>query len=600
VTGTDELRTPLGRPANDPVEPAPAGRRAGAAAVHSQDRPGAPEPAHAAAAPAWRTQRRLVGAITVVGLLLTATASWTAWRLDRANEHHLLQVQSEEAALLVKAAITGIETPLRTGLAIETATGGNPAEFVRFMSGYTAGGGLFASATLWRTVNGTAAPIADAGQPPALVPASAAAQALIARAARSKTFVVIPISTAGSQRIGYALADQADPRFTVYVERAIPASRRVPVESDPAFSDLHFATYLGSSTDTVDMQTTDVAPSRLPLTGDTYRETIPFGDTNLTLMTSRARHLGGALGSQLPWILLIGGAVLTAATALAAGELARRRARAERDAQTITALYGTLDGLYSEQLRIAETLQHALLPQHNLSIPTLRTASRYVAGARGMDIGGDWYSLFRVGEHHFAFVVGDVSGRGVEAAALMARIRFTLRAYLAEGHPPQLALGLCSAQVDVSRDGHIATALVGVGDLATGEITLASAGHPDPLLATGDGSHFVQTAVGPPLGAGTRSYQPVTATLTAGSMLLAYTDGLIERRGEDLTLGFERLAGSVRWPADSLEDTLTGVLSVMNHEGNEDDIAILAFSWTPEDTAGPGSAAAVGPPAAGG
>ena len=83
---------------------------------------------------------------------------------------------------------------------------------------------------------------------------------------------------------------------------------------------------------------------------------------------------------------------------------------------------------------------------------------------------------------HFAFVVGDVSGRGIDAVAVMASARFTLRAYLLRGDTAATALGMCSRQFDVTADGHIATAVVGIGNWRTGEVTVANAGHCLPLL----------------------------------------------------------------------------------------------------------------------
>jgi serine phosphatase RsbU (regulator of sigma subunit) len=351
------------------------------------------------------------------------------------------------------------------------------------------------------------------------------------------------------------------------------------VESDSAFSDLRFATYLGSPANLADMETTDVAPSRLPLSGTIDRETIPFGDTTLTLVTAPIGHLGGTLSAEFPWISLGVGAVLTIAAAVIAGNLARRRAAAETDAQTIRALYDRLDNLYGEQRSISETLQRALLPQINPPIPNLTIASRYVAGARGVEIGGDWYSIIAIDDTHFAFVVGDVSGRGVEAAAIMARIRFTLRAYLLEGHPPDVVLGMCSRQIDINADGHIVTALVGIADRTTREVTLASAGHLSPLVVSGLDAQFASTTVGPPLGVAASSYTSSTFVMDPESTFIAFSDGLVERRDEDLDVGLTRLAAVASAPQLSLEDLLTRVLSTMTGDGAEDDTAILAFRW---------------------
>jgi Stage II sporulation protein E (SpoIIE) len=419
--------------------------------------------------------------------------------------------------------------------------------------------------------------------------APASGAALVVRASHSATFVVAGIATDSRQGVGYALANPKNSTFTVYAERAIPANRRVPVESDSAFADLHFATYLGPTTNLSALQTTDVATSHLPLTSDTARASIPFGDTTITLVTSPTGHLGGTIGAELPWLVVIVGLLLTAVTAFVAGRLVGRRRDTERDAQTITGLYERLDTLFAEQRTISETLQHALLPQRNPLIPNLEVASRYVAGAHGVDIGGDWYSIIQLDESRFGFVVGDVSGRGVDAATHMARIRFTLRAYLIEGHPPNVALELCARQLNIDVDGHFATVVIGTGDLTSQVVTLANAGHLNPLLITGRGAQVVETKVGPPLGVTTAAYELTTFAMEPGSTLMAFTDGLIERRDADIDLGFERLADAATTSTGrSVDDMLSAVLSVMSdYTGAEDDIAILAFRWT---APGPSSA----------
>ncbi|HZQ59051.1 MAG TPA: PP2C family protein-serine/threonine phosphatase [Acidimicrobiales bacterium] len=514
--------------------------------------------------------------VAMAGLIVTGVASWTARTLDRQNEKRLLAVQAKQAASVIASAVLGIENPLQTALQVERVTDGDPARFISFMSSYVGPGKLFVSATLW----GPAGPSATTGAPAELSPTSPEALALVDRARRSTTFVVAGIPGGILNRIGYAIGDPTDARFVVYAERAIPADRRVPVESDAAFADIHFATYLGATTNAAYLATTDVAPSQLPLTGQTARESIAFGDSTLTLVASPRGPLGGRLAGDLPWIFLAAGLVLTAATTVLAEELVRRRRRAERDAATISALYAQLDASYGEQRTISETLQRALLPQGNPAMANLETASCYVAGAEGVDIGGDWYSLVPIDDRRFGFVVGDVSGRGVEAAAIMARLRFTIRAYLLEGHLPDAVLEMCSRQVDITGDGHFATVLVGVGDVVTGRITIANAGHLNPLVLTPDGSHIVETPVGPPLGTITTPYAAASFQLAPGSTLFAFTDGLVERRHEDIERGLARLADAAAAPAATLEARVTRVVDALTPRGAEDDLAVLAFTWS--------------------
>jgi serine phosphatase RsbU (regulator of sigma subunit) len=329
------------------------------------------------------------------------------------------------------------------------------------------------------------------------------------------------------------------------------------------------------------MTTTDVDPDSLPLTGVTARATVPFGDTVLTIVTSPRDHLGSRLSKWLPLALLLGGLLLTAVATLVVRKLLVARDRAEKDTATITTLYERVDTLYGEQRDLSLRLQHSLLPHLNPDIPGVEVASRYVAGTTGLDIGGDWFSVIRSGEDGFAFVVGDVSGHGIDAVAEMARARFTLRAYLIEGHSPQEALARSSRQFDVATDGHIVTALVGVGNRRTGEIAVANAGHPLPVLATGGRAELVAMPVGPPLGVGPTTYQPASFTMPVDSTLICYTDGLVERRDEDIDSGTRRLVDEVSGVVDQPLAALIGhLLDTVRDAAAADDVAVLAMRKT--------------------
>jgi serine phosphatase RsbU (regulator of sigma subunit) len=252
--------------------------------------------------------------------------------------------------------------------------------------------------------------------------------------------------------------------------------------------------------------------------------------------------------------------------------------QAEANTSTIATLYSDVDSLYGQQRELFVQLQRALLPQTLPSIPGLEFASAYVAGADGVDIGGDWYSVIGTKDDEFAFVVGDVSGRGLDAVAVMAHARFTLRAYLIDGDSPEVALEKCSHQFDITVDLHMTTALVGVGNARTGEIRVASAGHPVPLLMSDDEAHFVAIPVGPPLGTGPASYTSTTFVLPHGASLIAYTDGLIERREEAIDTGMERLTqvareGAYRTP----EGLVSHLLETLRSDDAADDIATLVL-----------------------
>jgi serine phosphatase RsbU (regulator of sigma subunit) len=514
----------------------------------------------------------------MIGAVITVSVSATAWSLDRRNEHRLLEVQTRQAGAVLAATILGIRDPLAAALEVQEATGGSATQFARSMAPITGPGRLFVSAVALDVTSGSLRVVGSAGVPPALS-SSGGMSNLAATALRSSTFVVTSIGSGGVERVGYAIADSTEGGFVVYAERAIPTNRQVPAESNPAFADLDFATYLGPPT-SANLATTDLPASQLPITGDTAVDVIPFGNTSITLVTVASGHLGGPLGWQIPLIFLAGGALLTAASAFAAYQLARRRRDAEGAATTITRLYGQLDLLYGEQRSLAQDLQRALLPASNPVIPGLEIATRYVAGARGVDVGGDWFSAIALDERRFAFVVGDVSGRGVDAAALMARLRFTIRAFLLEGHDPATVLSKTSRQLDVLSDGHFATTVVGIGDLQTKTISLANAGHLSPLIIAAPEPYYAGTHTGVPLGVTPGTYVTTAFDMPVGATLLAFTDGLVERRGESLDTGLDRLALAAAAPAATLDGFLTGLIETLTDGSSEDDIALLAFRWT--------------------
>ncbi|WP_457109944.1 PP2C family protein-serine/threonine phosphatase [Marmoricola sp. URHA0025 HA25] len=474
-------------------------------------------------------------------------------------------MQTNQAATVLSTAILLVQAPLSTALSVEKVAGpmGDTSAFSNLMSTYVGTGKVFTSASLWQRHGGRLVRLATVGHGPAAAPKPATT--LVRQAFGAKTFKVRAVKAGTARSIAYAQADPASD-FAVYAERAIPADRRAPIDRDSAFHQLHYAIYLGPKTDLTALSTTDVTLSTLPLDGTTARATVPFGDTVLTLVTSPREHLGAPLSRRLPLVLLLGGLLLTVGATAAGHQLSRRR-------RTVEALYG-------QQRELSERLQRALLPQAHPAIPNLEVAAEYVAGGHGVDIGGDWYSIIGLDGDRYAFVVGDVSGRGIDAVAVMARARFTIRAYLLDGHSPAATLEKCSHQFDITSDGHMTTALVGIGDWRTGEVTIANAGHPTPLLLTTDGASFVATRPGRPLGTGPTTYESTTFTMAPGTTLLCFTDGLVERRTEDIDTGMDRLAATAARAAHASADALVHhTVRTLRNDDAPDDVAVLAMRW---------------------
>lgn len=520
---------------------------------------------------------RAAALVLLIGLAFTGAGTWAAWRANEHNEDRLLQTQTRQAASLIGAAVAGIVQPVQTALEVAAATQGAPDAFRQAMSASVGPGKTFVSASLLRADD--LQPLASVGDSPQLDPQRGRGRAVVERALGRDSFVVAGSPSARPDHIGYALRAG---RYVVYAERMIPANRRVPVESDSAFADLHFATYLGREVRSADLVTTDRPLSALPLSGRRATTRIPFGDTVITMVAEPKGHLGGSLGWRLPWIILAVGLVLSVIAAVVTEVLVRRRRHAEADARTIARLYDDVNQLYGEQRSIAGALQQAILPQHDPDIRGLDIASRYVAGTRDMDVGGDWYSIIGIDDRHFGFVVGDVMGRGVEAATIMARLRYTVRAYLIEGHSPERALTMTGWQLDLTEDGHFATIVVGVGDLDSGRIRVTNAGHLPPLLVDGGDARYVETEPGAALGIFSgEQYRSTEVQLAPGAALLLFTDGLVERRGESIDVGLEHLRGVVRDGPAELEQLVDTVLDEMIGDGVEDDTAVLGFRWNP-------------------
>ena len=185
-----------------------------------------------------------------------------------------------------------------------------------------------------------------------------------------------------------------------------------------------------------------------------------------------------------------------------------------------------------------------------------------------------------IDDHRFAFVVGDVSGRGLAAATNMAGLRYTIRAYGSLGFSPTRILEMASREISIGSDGHFATVLVGLVDNERREVTMANAGHLPPLLLNGEQSEFVEVSVGVPLGVGAPTYESVTVPIAPNSTLIAYTDGLIKRRNESLDTGMERLRKAASVKAPQVEELLTSIVDEFFAEQiADDDTAILAIRW---------------------
>jgi serine phosphatase RsbU (regulator of sigma subunit) len=244
--------------------------------------------------------------------------------------------------------------------------------------------------------------------------------------------------------------------------------------------------------------------------------------------------------------------------------------------------------LYERERGIARTLQDNLLPEEPPAIPGVTTCWRYLAGGDGVEVGGDWYEVIPLAGGRVGVAIGDVVGRGVGAAAMMGHLRIALRAYALEDESPAQVARRTARFVRTLDREQMSTCVYAVLDPATGELRSANAGHPPPVVVSSDGrAGFLAGKPGLPFGvADEAKYTEARGRLEPGAMLLLYTDGLVEKRGESIDAGLERLraaAESAPADADALCDR---VVEALDAEGREDDVAVLAVRYVPREAAG--------------
>ncbi|MGW0468864.1 SpoIIE family protein phosphatase [Streptomyces sp. NPDC003027] len=235
--------------------------------------------------------------------------------------------------------------------------------------------------------------------------------------------------------------------------------------------------------------------------------------------------------------------------------------------------------LYDTKHQLAHGLQQALLPHTLPPVPGLDVAARYLPATRGMDIGGDFYDVIRLGDTAAAAVIGDVQGHNVAAAALMGQVRTGVHAHATLGTPPDMVLSGTNRLLMDLDPGLFTSCLYAHLDFERGTLCVASAGHPPPLLRPPGGRTApMEVSPGPLLGIDPDAVYPVTdIALTPGLLLAFYTDGLVETPGTDIDESVARLATQL----DRADDRDLGLFidallrRVRPAQDRTDDIAFL-------------------------
>jgi PAS domain S-box-containing protein len=240
--------------------------------------------------------------------------------------------------------------------------------------------------------------------------------------------------------------------------------------------------------------------------------------------------------------------------------------------------------LEERERHIARTLQDSLLPRRLPQIDGLEVGARFLAGGEGTAVGGDLYDVFPLGDE-WALVVGDVCGKGAEAAALTAMVRYTLRAESVHHASPCEVLSLLNdAIIRQLGDGRFCTVLHGRATVVPegARLVMASAGHPQPLVLRASGEVETVRCGGPLLGVMADVVHPdVIVTLGPGDALVCFTDGVTEGRGAGGMFGDERLerllAGSAGLDASALVDRVVDTAVAYQGGRSQDDLAVLAL-----------------------
>lgn len=226
----------------------------------------------------------------------------------------------------------------------------------------------------------------------------------------------------------------------------------------------------------------------------------------------------------------------------------------------------------------ALALQRSLLPTHLPNAPGMEMAARYVPG-HDAGVGGDWYDVFALPSGRLGVVIGDVSGHGLRSAVVMGRLRSALRAYALICDNPASALTLLDRKIQHFEAGNLATVLYAMISPDRATIQMSLAGHLQPVLAVpGQPAGTLNVPVDLPLGIGARqpARRHTEVSFPCESVLVCYTDGLVERRGEIIDAGIERLCAAVEpGPAEAV---CARIMAKVAAEQPTDDIAVLTIA----------------------
>ena len=312
----------------------------------------------------------------------------------------------------------------------------------------------------------------------------------------------------------------------------------------------------------------------VPVVTDDMLELSAQNDEHLEMLRALALHSGltvplvadaKVLGT-ITWVNGESGRVFTEDDVPFAEDLGRRAGIAIDNAQ-----------LHSELREVADRLQDAVRPAALPDLPEWQLGATYTSAGRAT-VGGDFYDVIPLSDGRVALTVGDVMGRGVTAAAAMSQIRAALRAFIAVDPDPRTVMTRLDLLYERFPSDQLVTLVYALADPELDQLVLTSAGHPAPVLVGADGAvDFVRSARGTILGVAAGPRESVSVPFLPGDTVMLYTDGLLERRTEDLQQSEERLLETYRerMPRPTSED-LAELVQVMRDPSRDDDVAVLS------------------------
>jgi PAS domain S-box-containing protein len=240
--------------------------------------------------------------------------------------------------------------------------------------------------------------------------------------------------------------------------------------------------------------------------------------------------------------------------------------------------------LLEREQHVASTLQHDLLPHSLPELPGVTVAAHFRAGGHGIEVGGDWYDVIPLAGGRVGLVVGDVAGRGVAAAARMGQLRSVARAYALEGHSPAAFAQRMNVYHRALSPDDLTTIVYAVIEPDHDRMSFVNAGHPPPLIVPARGAPSLLEGVTPPLGVSDLPVHPETVVdFPPGTSIVLYTDGLVERRGENVDTGLKRLLTAAAASRDGLEALRDRVVeSCLGPSSGDDDVTALFVRAEPE------------------